>query len=913
MLEVTDKYNGHRGVRWGWPLTHASNIIDEAAGDQETMTILKASTRQSPHFTPVSLEGAFNARRSDLSERLRTPGGFIDRYGEQTVLGIPFLFGEANGANVVVLDGDSASLPLDGAKATYVLFVHAVEDDEDVDRRRMSAAYGNRLGGLVSEYELEFEDGSVESVPIHRRLAIGQGRGHSSIGGFPLACVPAAADRVILATDEYLALRELPPASPWGGLAETRVLSAPVVAAMENLRDPGLLWIYALKNPKPELSLRAAVCRPREERSTIYAVSLTDVVEHPLRSGGRRKLRIMLPDRVGLNAIGEVDEAEIGIDLGVVISARAALDYDRERWLGDEPVVEPVRSEREVIVEYAAHPQARLYVVDEAYELGSTNGAAIVDVATAERPVRLRFVDRDSGSAVAVRLHLHGEGGEYLPPRGHHRKVNRVWHQDNSAEFATVENQYAYVDGDCVADLPLGTVYVEITRGYEIAPVRTSVEIRPETDELVFELERVLGWREEGWVTADTHVHFLSPKTALLEGQAEGVNVVNLLATQWGEMFTNVGDFDGSTTFGAKEFGGDGEFLVRVGSENRISPLGHISLLGYKGELIHPLCTSGPDESALGDPLETTIAEWARRCIDRGGLVVLPHAQLRSIEHAADVVLGVVNALELMCMNPLIDKVSHPDFGDVEMPPPLDPYGIAGWYRYLNLGYQIPLTGGSDKMAASALLGGIRCYAHLGDREFTYDNWLEAIRQGNTFVTVGPLVALTVEGVAPGGQVRLPVGGGTVQVEWLVESLRVPIEAVEIVVGGLIESSVSVGGKLSAEGHTAVRVPASSWVALRVRGSYHGKVDDVAAHTSAVQVLVDGSELFSEPDAIDLLDQIQGAIAYVDTIAPRAEARRFRELRSTLETAYNGLHERMHAAGIYHRQPLHDPARPHEH
>ena len=64
----------------------------------------------------------------------------------------------------------------------------------------------------------------------------------------------------------------------------------------------------------------------------------------------------------------------------------------------------------------------------------------------------------------------------------------------------------------------------------------------------MFELERVLDWREHGWVTADTHVHFLSPQTALLEGAAEGVNVVNLLASQWGEMFSNVGDFDGATT-----------------------------------------------------------------------------------------------------------------------------------------------------------------------------------------------------------------------------------------------------------------------------------------------------------------------------------------------------------------------------
>ena len=270
-----------------------------------------------------------------------------------------------------------------------------------------------------------------------------------------------------------------------------------------------------------------------------------------------------------------------------------------------------------------------------------------------------------------------------------------------------------------------------LSRGYEVSPIRTRVEVTPETDEITFELEKVLDWRERGWVTADTHVHFLSPQTALLEGKAEGVNVVNLLASQWGEMFSNVGDFDGKTTIGAKDFGGDGEFLVRVGTENRMQVLGHISLLGYSGQMIHPLCSGGPSESAIGDPQEVTMAEWAERCIDQGGLVVMPHAPNPQLERAADIVLGVVNAIEMMTFNPLTPDTNQ-----------INPYGVADWYRYLNLGYQVPVVGGSDKMAAASLLGGIRTYAHLGDREFTYENWMAAVRAGNTFVTVGPLAEI---------------------------------------------------------------------------------------------------------------------------------------------------------------------------
>lgn len=826
--------------------------------------------------------------------------------------GMPFVFGAAERPNVILLDAEDVSVELDDVLARYFVFIHVVEEAADMSQVRAvhQEGHGYKLGDSVSEYALVYADGSSASTPILRRFAIQQAR--CSWGSVPFACVPAAEDRAGPVMDEMIASGAV--VDPAWALNPTRVAASSLLSMLGP--DSGLLWVYALVNPKPEMPVRSVLLRPRGERSAVYALSFTDVVDHPLRPGVRRKLRLRLPDGLSLNGSGELDAEAIGVDLGVVISARAALDYDADRWLGPDGVVKPQRSDRDVIVEYAAHSQARLFLGNEVHEVAST-GPAIRVVPPADRRVHLRFLDAETRSRIPVRLHMHGEAGEYLPPRGHHRKVTRQVYDDHYAEFVNGDNQYAYVDGECVADLPLGTVYVEITRGYEIAPVRTSVHVEPDTAELVFELERVLRWRERGWVTADTHVHFLSPQTALLEGRAEDVNVVNLLASQWGELFSNVGDFDGTTTFGGTGPDGSGEFLVRVGSENRMHVLGHISLLGYKGPLIHPLCTGGPDESALGDPLEVTMAEWAQRCLDQGGLVVMPHAPTPQLERAADMVLGLVNAVELMNYNPLEPGTSwRTDWrgvADAAPAPALSGYGLADWYRYLNLGYHVPLVGGSDKMSAEGLLGGIRTYAQLGERELSYENWMEAIRAGNTFVTIGPLVELAVEGVAPGGRLRLPAGGGTVQVEWRVESLRLPVDAVEIVVGGLTESRDELGGTFEASGRAALRIGSSTWIAVRVRGTYHQNRDDIAAHTSVVQVIVDGSELFSEADSVAVLDQIQGAIAYVDTVAPRADVRRFRELRATLEVAYNRLHQRMHAAGLYHRHPLHDPAEPHEH
>lgn len=56
--------------------------------------------------------------------------------------------------------------------------------------------------------------------------------------------------------------------------------------------------------------------------------------------------------------------------------------------------------------------------------------------------------------------------------------------------------------------------------------MRKVVSVKPSTEEIVIRIDKVLPWREKGWVSADTHVHFLSPSSALLEGAGEGVNVV---------------------------------------------------------------------------------------------------------------------------------------------------------------------------------------------------------------------------------------------------------------------------------------------------------------------------------------------------------------------------------------------------
>lgn len=863
----------------------------------------------SPHFAAIDLSTHFNSDRADETGPLAPRHApvrdwSLDCHGSQSFRGIGFDLGRPGRPNILALrPGNPATvIPVAPRTATYIVFLHAaghIEPKLPADFDVVGAipasggAAGNQLGDRVATYRIDYADGTSSAHPVIRRFGIQQR--HIDWSASPFAAVPARGP-FVFATASEDALRGRPAEMTWGR-SQARTNSG-------RSNDGENLWLYALPVPKPDMAIVGLSLGDATAPVAIYGIATTTLPDHPFRAHRRSKLKLELPAAIEIDSLGEIDTDDrsgiIGIDLGTVISARAMLRYDDAEWRSDRPDVQPSVAPRTVIVEYAAHPAARIHVGDLAVELGRPRDwpGSVTPVAPAHRRVLIRIRDGQTDATTAARLHLHGPQGEYLPPLGHHRATNPYWFEDMAGELQSGAQHYAYVDGTCHADLPVGRVFVEISKGYEYAPLRTAIDVTPDTAELTFTVERVLDWRARGWLSSDTHVHFLSPQTALLEGQAEGVNVVNLLAAQWGELFSNVADFDGHRVLGARDFGGDGEFLVRVGTENRMHVLGHISLLGYAGPMIQPLSTGGPQEGAIGEALDVTMAEWAEQCRRQGGLVVMPHAPNPQAERAANITAGLVDAVELMTFNPR----------DAQ----LNPFGLVDWYRYQNLGHQLPLVGGSDKMAATSVLGGIRTYAHLGQRAFTYADWMAAVRTGNTFVTVGPLVELLVEGRPPGEQIRLPAGGGTVAVDWTVESACVPVDRVELIVGGRVVEVWETRGALSGAGRFALPVPESTWVALRVRGSWRSRPGDIAAHTSAVQVLVGDRPIFAAVEAVEVLRQIEGAIAYVDTLAGRPDPSRYASLRLTLERAHRALHARLHDAGVHHYH-LHAPDRPHEH
>jgi len=805
--------------------------------------------------------------------------------------GITFAIGD-----VIAIIDQAVAVELSPTTTRWLVFMHTSDlrpANPDPSGFIAPMRGEGQLAEHAADYVILYADGTEECVQIRRRHQIGafQRRWGEN-------CFEAVAHHKpypLRTPNEQL--------SPDWGRAQTRVIqpdSGPDVKWVN--------WLWAWENPYPDKIILGVRFEPVSGLVIVSAISAGDASSLPLRWETRRKACLSLPQ--GETFLPDLDEngllQQIQLDMGQVISGTLRPVYPDDTWSETYNNQIPETSKNEVLIEYTAHPDACFHLADGQViplsQVESEKKAVPLQfVAPATQRVKLRVVERGGGKRVPVKLHVHGERGEYLAPVDRHRILNPAWFEDYSVDFMHLDHTRlwaddssepvdahpcTYIPGETTINLPLGRVFIEISKGFEIRPVREVLEVTSDTREIVIEIEKLLPWREKGWVTADTHVHFLSPMSALLEGSAEGVNVVNLLASQWGELVTNVGDFDGHTTWGSKEAGGDGEYLVRVGTENRQHVLGHISLLGYRGEIIAPMTTGGPSESALGDPIEVLLTEWARRCKEQGGLVVLPHFPNPRAEQAASIVSGEVDALEMTSWGNL--------YGGI------DPYSLSDWYRYLNCGYLVAAVGGTDKMSASTAVGTVRTYAHIDPSDpFTYQTWMEAVRRAETFVTYGPLLEFAIDGHPMGSRIEMSGNGGTVDVAWQVASVTIPMSRVELIVNGEIRESLAVPpGEKS--GHWSVKVEESSWLALLVRGHYADKPEIIAAHSSPVMINIEGSPMLAAADAVTILEQIEGVLAYMDTIGTRADDVAHKRMQLILTSAHRTLHNRMHQLGYYH-------------
>jgi hypothetical protein len=826
---------------------------------------------------------------------IRVPGG------KRELQGIPFLLGQEDlqSKGWIVLSAKSGptmtrqlEIPL-SQKAHFLCLTSFSDFDENEDPEPGRDVF-QKVGQPLADVTLMYEDNGTRVLRIRRRFetnSVVEPWGHLSF-----ASLPGGKMRGVKLTDP---LRN---AMGWGNLQTS------LGGGYELGPNQGIVWVCALENPEPERPIHAVRLEAAgEDALVICGLTLFHRAENPLRCEPRAVYRITLPEA----AAEDTSRWQLNVDLGTVARTFALPDFEPGTWLaapakglGERVNVSP--GGRYLYAEILACAAATLILNDSksgkryAFELSKVvpgselqaieGGGSIEIVEHGRRWVHFRVLDPDTKRPTPVRLALRSKDGRYIPPYGHRTEINDEWFQDYGADVKLMDTSFAYVDGTFQVEFPPGEFYLEMTKGFEYQAVRQKIEIQPGQRELTLEIPRFTNLRTKGWVTADTHTHFLSPTTAVLEAQAEGLNLINLLAAQWGDLFTNVGDLSHGPLLSA-----DRESMVWVGTENRQHILGHIGLEGVQGKAVFPLSADGPTESFLGDPLWSSMAEWADVCRRRQGLAVAVHFPYPTGEIAADIVLGKIDAVELW---PQEDAELHSKTMEE-----FKTLRYLDWYHYLNCGYRLPAVAGTDKMGAYIAAGANRVYAYLGQEEFNYPNFAKAVRAGNTFATSGPLLMFQVDGRPPGAEITLGVGGGTIEVTADAQCF-VPIHRLEVVFNGrVVASRNEPSGARTIRLTEKIKVDGPGWLAARC-SSESGPTSSwrfkIAAHTSPVYVQVPGRELFSPEAATYFLQLIDGAQLYVDTLATRPDPEAHARIRKVYTDARAALHRRMHQHGVPH-------------
>ncbi|MCP3910770.1 MAG: hypothetical protein GY713_07445, partial [Actinomycetia bacterium] len=483
----------------------------------------------SARFEPVLLKGNTalgSLGEAGASEALgRAAAGAPT--GSCTYWGIPFEVRRA-----MLVRDEVVNLSLDGVRAEWLVFLHTTDvkpRETDTDGFVSPNRGEGSLNEHVADYVVEYANGSEVRQPIRRRHQVGMFR--RTWGENCFEAVPMHKPHPVHAAHEQPLRPGSVPLS-WG-FSQTRALNPD--------RARWMAWLYAWANPHPRRPIKSLRIEPHAGTLVVCGVSAGRATSHPLRWETRRKALLRLPG--GEQFDFDLDQdgllEDIRLDLGQVISAQPHLDYPNHEWAKTRNNQVPSLDLRHLVIEYAAHPDACFHLrsgktVPVARLASGRTSNGLRPIAPATQRVRLRVLDAESKQPVPVKLHVHGEAGEYLPPTDRHRIPNPKWFEDYGADYVALDTSErsshlsTYIPGETVIDLPIGRVYLEISKGFEVRPLRKVVEVKPSTRTMTVRLKKVLPWRERGWVTADTHVHFLSPKTAQLEGAAEGVNVINL-------------------------------------------------------------------------------------------------------------------------------------------------------------------------------------------------------------------------------------------------------------------------------------------------------------------------------------------------------------------------------------------------
>ncbi len=391
--------------------------------------------------------------------------------------------------------------------------------------------------------------------------------------------------------------------------------------------------------------------------------------------------------------------------------------------------------------------------------------------------------------------------------------------------------------------LPAGRWRLAVAKGIEYLPVFEEFEIAPgQNEQRQVRLKRWVNMPEQGWYSGDDHVHH--PRTQpshneflMTWAQAEDVHVANIL---------RMGDLK-STYFEQAGYGPEarfrkGDYVLASGQEDPrtdISEQGHTIALNIKAPVrdttrYHLYDFMFDGVHAQGGLTGYAHKAWAPVYYRRSRPELHP-----TWDSTINVVRGKVDFFEILQFRLL---------------------GLEDFYDFLNLGFKLVASAGSD-LPWGSMLGEVRVYAHTG-RRFSADAWFDAMRQGHTFVSNGPMLMLTAGGAIPGDEIRV-ARNATVRVSlraWAPPAIGAP-RTLELISHGRVIETVESNDPEKQELRLdfTLRADRSQWIAARTT-SHNGGL----AHTSPLYVLVNGDSFADSSQLPRLAEQRLKALDFIE-------------------------------------------------
>ena len=370
--------------------------------------------------------------------------------------------------------------------------------------------------------------------------------------------------------------------------------------------------------------------------------------------------------------------------------------------------------------------------------------------------------------------------------------------------------------GEFLLQVPPGRLSLEAVKGFEYQPARLDLDVKAdETVQAVLTLKPLVDMSAKGWYSGSTHAHMNyagnlrnTPAHMMLMGRAEDLDVVNILAANkdsrvFDHQYFEPGGGEHSSSLE------DPDVTVIVGEEYRPPFWGHVFYIGLRDHLISPF-TTGYQGSAL-ESLYPSNTDMFRKAIAQGAAVGYVHA----FGGDRDPLDGSLGGAKGFPMDAALGTIHGIEWSGSSR----GTYTVL--HHALNNDLRVAPVGGEDantSLHRHTLLGSVRTYAYTGN-PMTAKRWIEAIKQGKTFFSNGPLLEFTIDGRLPGESVHLPRQGGTVRLKADVWSF-IPLTKVMVYRNGKIWKEVpltSDGSRASVE--QDIDVTASGWYSLSAEGA----------------------------------------------------------------------------------------------